>query len=374
MATLADVRDTIVATEIIERADFSESGLLTPDERRAVADLDRIIVANCGVGLSPQFGVLGPHVGRFDVTDPDAQPGGATTTTVAVAVVDTSTTSTSLPTRLPNAPSRWSATRLTLRRPAGDHGHAQRARARRRRRRRSGEPAHDQLDRHHPLRARRRAGDRGGVVAEDLGHRARHERRRVRVVGPARSASSVERVLAAIPPDALVVWVDTWIRDERDAVVAGNLIIRDVVAQRAGAVVADFFSYGDDPGIVGGDGVHLTAAGRTLFANVMANGIADVLGRNPLFDLGSPPRADHDGPRRRPGDRPGSATAGRRPRRHDHDDTTSRPRPPPAPRRRVRPEHDGRVDGAGTARRRRRAGLTPIASTVQLPQRDWPKR
>ncbi len=104
VATLADVRDTIVATEIIERADFSESGLLTPDERRAVADLDRIIVANCGVGLSPQFGVLGPHVGRFDVTDPDAQPGAtATTTSVAVAVVDTSTTSTSLPTRLPNA-------------------------------------------------------------------------------------------------------------------------------------------------------------------------------------------------------------------------------------------------------------------------------
>ena len=282
IATLADVRDTIVATEIVERADFTASGLLTPEERRAVADLDRIIVANCGVGLSPQFGVLGPHVGRFDVTDPDAQPGATTT----VAVVDTSTTSTSLPTRMPNAAvavvgdSLTLGAQLEITATLGGIGlgvvdvDGQVSR----RMTSSTDTIRSGLDVVREIAAA--ASPKIWVIA--LG---------TNDVASGSSADSirdsVERVLAAIPPDALVVWVDTWIRDERAAVVAGNLIIRDVVAQRHGAVVADFFSYGDDPGIVGGDGVHLTAAGRTLFANVLANGIADVLGRNPLFDLGS---------------------------------------------------------------------------------------
>jgi lysophospholipase L1-like esterase len=280
---LADVRDTITATGIIERADFSESGLLTPDQRRAVADLDDIIVANCGVGLSAQFGVLGPHIERFEFDDPDAQPGVTTTT----AVPDTSTTSTSLPARLPNAAvavvgdSLTLGAQLEITSTLSGLGLGVVAI--------DGQVSRRMTSSTDTIRS-------GLAVVEEV---AATSSPRIWVIAlgtndvasgssPGQIRGSVERVLAAIPPDALVVWVDTWIRDERDAVVAGNLIIRDAVASRPGAVVADFFSYADDAGIVGSDGVHLTAAGNALFANVMANGIADVLGRNPLFDLSSP--------------------------------------------------------------------------------------
>jgi lysophospholipase L1-like esterase len=85
---------------------------------------------------------------------------------------------------------------------------------------------------------------------------------------------SVQSILAAIPADAYVVWIDTWIRDRYDAVVAGNQVIRDTVLARPHSVVADFFAYGDDDGVIANDGVHLTRRGRQLFADVMSTGIA----------------------------------------------------------------------------------------------------
>lgn len=91
---------------------------------------------------------------------------------------------------------------------------------------------------------------------------------------PSTIRRSVQSILALIPADAYVVWLDTWIRDRYDAVVTGNQVIRDTVLARPRSVVADFFSYGDDDGIIVDDGVHLTRRGRQLFADVMSTGIA----------------------------------------------------------------------------------------------------
>jgi lysophospholipase L1-like esterase len=105
-------------------------------------------------------------------------------------------------------------------------------------------------------------------------------------VGAGSSNDSIRRnvrsVLAAIPPDASVVWVDVFIRDRRREVERANTIISEEVLARPGTVVAEFFSHGDDDGIVGGDGVHLTRAGRRLFAEVMAGGITSVLATSSL--------------------------------------------------------------------------------------------
>jgi len=89
-------------------------------------------------------------------------------------------------------------------------------------------------------------------------------------------ATDVQALLDLIPPDADVVWVDLWIRDRRDAVVAANAAIRQTVGRRPGSAIADWFVHGEDQGVVTGDGVHLTEEGRQVFARAIADAIADL--------------------------------------------------------------------------------------------------
>lgn len=278
IATLADVRDTIVATKALERADLSTAGGLTADERRAAGELDRLLAANCGVGLSSDTGIIGPYVLRSTSSDPDADPNATTT------VPETTTTSTSLPTVLPTTAVAVVGDSLTA--SAQDEiirtlstlglgvvtvdGQVSRRMTSSTDTIRSGEDVVTEIA--------TIASPKVWVIALGTNDVASGS-------PPETIRSSVQRVLDAIPTDSLVVWVDTYIRDEPEAVAAGNLIIRDVVSGRPGAMVVDFFSYGDDPGVVVGDGVHLTDMGQQLFANVIANGIAQVLGRNPTFDV-----------------------------------------------------------------------------------------
>lgn len=275
IATLDDVRDVVANTRVIERGDLSEPGRLVSDERRSIGELDRIMVANCGVGFSASVGLLGRFA--WSSSFPDFEP-----STPSPAA--TTTTSTTLPTYLPDTAVAVVGDSLTASAQTeivqslatlglGNvvvDGQVSRRMTSSTDTIRSGESVVTEIA--------AVASPRVWVIA--LG---------TNDVASGASASSlrdsVRRVLDAIPPDTLVVWVDTYIRDEPEAVAAGNRIIREVVSERPGAVVADFFSYADDPGVVGGDGVHLTAGGRRLFANVIANGIAAVLGRNPQFDL-----------------------------------------------------------------------------------------
>jgi len=76
----------------------------------------------------------------------------------------------------------------------------------------------------------------------------------------------VIELLAAIPADAPVIWVDAWIAGRIDASRTLNEVLRGVAAGRSGMTVIDWFQFGDDPGIIRGDGVHLTDAGKLKFA------------------------------------------------------------------------------------------------------------
>lgn len=269
--TLDDVRDIIAATTVLERADLSATGLLTDDEHRAVVQLDRLMAANCGVGFRRGFGMLGWYTAR----PVEGEPVVTTSTTLPPAGAST-TTSTTLPARLPAADVAVVGDSLTL--------SAQ-------------QEITDTLGRlglgvvrvdGQVSRRMTSATDtiRSGLsVVQEIAATSAPQVWVIALgtndVASGVSADSlrrsVQQVLDAIPPGSLVVWVDTWIRDEYDAVVAGNAIIREVVSARPNTVVADFFSYGDDEGIVGSDGVHLTTTGRRLFANVMAGGIAALL-------------------------------------------------------------------------------------------------
>ena len=94
-------------------------------------------------------------------------------------------------------------------------------------------------------------------------------------VGDDRFGDDVQATLAAIGTDAPVVWVDLWIRDRRDDVVAANGTIRDAVGERSSpAGVVGWFAHGAGEGVVTGDGVHLTDRGQEIFATAIANQVA----------------------------------------------------------------------------------------------------
>ncbi len=89
--------------------------------------------------------------------------------------------------------------------------------------------------------------------------------------------AEMQSVLTLLPVDAPVVWVDLWIRDRTAPIGEANRLIRDELrAWRGGAAVVDWYSHGDDDGIITGDGVHLTESGRQLFAASISAAIDDL--------------------------------------------------------------------------------------------------
>ena len=95
-------------------------------------------------------------------------------------------------------------------------------------------------------------------------------------VTPDSYAADIDSILAAIPDDAAVVWVDAWIRDRQQAVETANDVLRERLADRDDTAVADWFAHGDDRGLVTSDGVHLTSDGQYMFAATIASAIVDL--------------------------------------------------------------------------------------------------
>jgi lysophospholipase L1-like esterase len=86
--------------------------------------------------------------------------------------------------------------------------------------------------------------------------------------------------LAGVQSDAPVVWVDIWIRDRREAVVAANRVIRDELAGRdAPSGVVGWFAHGGADGLVTADGVHLTERGQVAFATAIGNQVRSIYHR-----------------------------------------------------------------------------------------------
>lgn len=93
------------------------------------------------------------------------------------------------------------------------------------------------------------------------------------------AAGAVNELLGEVPPEAALVWVDTYYRDEPDGEAQINRVIADRVARRGNGVVApwSFFAGGD--GVLRSDGVHPSSSGAELFAAVVAETAARFLGR-----------------------------------------------------------------------------------------------
>lgn len=92
-------------------------------------------------------------------------------------------------------------------------------------------------------------------------------------------AAAVDEVLADVPPEAAVVWVDTYFRDRPDQSDAVNEVVHQHVARRGNAVVAPWTSFANADGVLTDDGVHPTVDGSEIFAAVVANTVRTFLDR-----------------------------------------------------------------------------------------------
>lgn len=95
-----------------------------------------------------------------------------------------------------------------------------------------------------------------------------------------RFRDDLRAALAGVGSDTPVVWVDIWIRDRRDAVVAANGVIRDELAGRTSpSGVVGWFAHGAGDGLVTADGVHLTDRGQDAFATAIGNRVRSIYRR-----------------------------------------------------------------------------------------------
>lgn len=93
------------------------------------------------------------------------------------------------------------------------------------------------------------------------------------------AAGAVNELLREVPPEAALVWVDTYYRDEPEGETEVNRVITDRVARRGNAVVAPWSFFAGGEGVLRSDGVHPSSAGTEVFAAVVAGTAARFLGR-----------------------------------------------------------------------------------------------
>jgi lysophospholipase L1-like esterase len=96
---------------------------------------------------------------------------------------------------------------------------------------------------------------------------------------PDEIAAAVNEVLAEVPADAALVWVDTYIANRTDDTDEINDIIRQRVEERGNAVIAPWTSVADTDGVLTGDAVHPTSEGSEAFAAIVVETVRSFLGR-----------------------------------------------------------------------------------------------
>lgn len=89
----------------------------------------------------------------------------------------------------------------------------------------------------------------------------------------------IAELLAVIPDDAPVIWVDTWVRDLDDRARVFNLVLRSKLADRPNSWVLDWHDRAAEDGLVVGDGVHLTERGRLEYARLIGSALREQFDR-----------------------------------------------------------------------------------------------
>ncbi len=96
---------------------------------------------------------------------------------------------------------------------------------------------------------------------------------------PDEIAAAVNEVLAQVPDEAALVWVDTYIANRSDDTDEVNAIIHDRIGDRGNSVIAPWTSVAETDGVLSKDAVHPTPEGADAFAAVVAETVRNFLGR-----------------------------------------------------------------------------------------------
>lgn len=90
--------------------------------------------------------------------------------------------------------------------------------------------------------------------------------------------TAIDEMLAAIPPESPLVWVDTFFGTQPDGAALVNDTIAELVERRGNATVARWSAVADGDGVLTGDGVHPREAGTELFADTVVDTVANFIG------------------------------------------------------------------------------------------------
>jgi lysophospholipase L1-like esterase len=82
----------------------------------------------------------------------------------------------------------------------------------------------------------------------------------------------IDELLAAIPADTPVVWVDCYVEDYQDRSLAFADTLREVLAGRGNATVVDWRSFAGEDGVLT-DGVHPSDFGKVQFARRVTDAV-----------------------------------------------------------------------------------------------------
>ncbi|MEL6892340.1 MAG: GDSL-type esterase/lipase family protein [Actinomycetota bacterium] len=91
--------------------------------------------------------------------------------------------------------------------------------------------------------------------------------------------TEIRELLAFVPDDAPLVWINTWFRDRPEATVMVNGAIESVLRGRGGATIADWATVAPGDGVLRDDGVHPNDDGAQLFADLVVGTVRTVLRR-----------------------------------------------------------------------------------------------
>lgn len=88
------------------------------------------------------------------------------------------------------------------------------------------------------------------------------------------TAAAINEVLAALPPDVPVVWVDTYLENYQDDSATFDDVLRQVLGARGNATVVDWASIAPEDGVLA-DNVHPSGFGRAEFARRVRAAVSD---------------------------------------------------------------------------------------------------
>ena len=92
--------------------------------------------------------------------------------------------------------------------------------------------------------------------------------------GPDEYRPAITELLAAVPSDAPLVWVDTYLDEHQEESATFNVELRAVLAERGRATVVDWAGIASEEGVLS-DGVHPSGYGIEQFALRVAGAVAN---------------------------------------------------------------------------------------------------